>query len=117
MEENKSKTSLKMNLVYQMCYRILVLLTPFITSPYISRVLGADALGEYSFTLSVVNYFVMIAYLGIDNYGCRIIAEFEGENNQNEIKKDFLGGIFSSSNYWFSCFVCILYLLSRFYRW
>lgn len=89
MEENKSKTSLKMNLVYQMCYRILVLLTPFITSPYISRVLGADALGEYSFTLSVVNYFVMIAYLGIDNYGCRIIAETRGENNQSKLRKTF----------------------------
>lgn len=89
MKENNQKSNLKINLIYQMCYRILVLLTPFITSPYISRVLGADALGAYSFVLSIVNYFLMIAYLGIDNYGCRIIAEIRGENNYEKLRKTF----------------------------
>ena len=89
MEDSRKQSSLKMNLIYQMCYKILVLITPFITSPYISRVLGAEALGLYSFTLSIVNYFLMFVYLGIDNYGCRVIAETRGKNDDEKLKQVF----------------------------
>lgn len=40
--------SLKRNFGYQMVYRILTVITPLITSPYLSRVLGVEALGKYS---------------------------------------------------------------------
>ena len=39
-----------------------------------SRVLGPDGIGEYSFTFSVVTYFVLVANLGVSNYAQREIA-------------------------------------------
>lgn len=53
---------------------MLILLTPFITTPYISRVLGADGIGLSSYTNSIVTYFVLIAVLGTSDYGQREIA-------------------------------------------
>lgn len=66
--------SLKKNFIYQISYQILVIIFPLLTTPYISRVLGAENIGTYSFTFSVANYFVLFASLGIKNYGNREIA-------------------------------------------
>ena len=57
-----------------MIYQLLTLITPFITIPYLSRVLGPDGIGEYSFTFSLVTYFVLVANLGVSNYAQREIA-------------------------------------------
>jgi len=62
------------NLGYQTIYQILAICLPLFTSPYISRVLGASGLGVYSYTYSIVNYFVLFAMLGTVNYGSRQIA-------------------------------------------
>ena len=45
---------------------------PIVTAPYLARVLGANQLGIYSYTLSVANYFVLFSLLGIEKYGTRI---------------------------------------------
>ncbi|MEH7495911.1 flippase, partial [Neobacillus niacini] len=66
--------SLKKNLIYQSAYQIIVILLPLITAPYISRVLGAEGIGIYSYTFSVANYFVLFSMLGLNNYGNRQIA-------------------------------------------
>lgn len=68
------KTSIKMNFIYQMIYEILIIILPFATSPYISRVIGAEGLGVYSYSYSVAYYFVLFAMLGLKNYGNRSIA-------------------------------------------
>ncbi len=52
-----------------------MLLTPFITTPYVSRVLGADGIGIYSYTSSVMTYFALFAALGTASYGAREIAQ------------------------------------------
>lgn len=66
--------SLSKNYLYNLSYQLLTLLTPFITTPYISRVLGVNGVGEYSFSYSVVAYFVLLAQFGITNYAQREIA-------------------------------------------
>lgn len=53
---------------------MLVLLTPLITTPYLSRVLGAEGIGTVSFVESIVYYFVLFATLGITTYGQREIS-------------------------------------------
>lgn len=65
---------LKRNLSYQTAYQMLQVLTPLLVTPYISRVLGSDSIGEYSYAYSVAYYFVMFAMLGVTNYGNRSIA-------------------------------------------
>lgn len=42
--------SIKKNFVYSTAYQILNVITPFITAPYVSRVLGAEGIGIQSYT-------------------------------------------------------------------
>lgn len=67
-------TSIKKNFMYQTLYEVLIIVMPLITSPYISRVLGAEAIGVYSYTYSIAYYFVLFAMLGLSNYGNRLIS-------------------------------------------
>lgn len=67
--------NIKKNFIYNAIYQILVLILPFITVPYVSRVLGADGIGTYSFTYSIVYYFMLVSLLGINNHGNRAIAK------------------------------------------
>lgn len=66
--------SLVKNYIYNLSYEILVILLPLITIPYLARVLGAENLGIYSFTLSISTYFILFGSLGIALYGKREIA-------------------------------------------
>lgn len=70
-----------------MGYQILILITPFITTPYVSRVLGADGIGIYSYTSSIMTYFTLVAALGTSAYGAREIAQHR--NDKKEASKLF----------------------------
>lgn len=81
--------NVKINFLYQSGYQILTILLPMLTSPYIARVLGADGIGIYSFTFSIVSYFVMIARLGLLNYGNRCIASIRDDQDKlNQVFSD-----------------------------
>ena len=51
-----AQTSIKKNYIYNTIYQVLSLITPLITAPYISRVLGSSGVGIYSYTNSIVTY-------------------------------------------------------------
>ncbi len=74
--------SVKKNFIYSTFYQILVLITPLITSPYISRVLGAEGVGIHSYTNSLVTYFTMLAALGVLSYGNREIAQHRDDEKE-----------------------------------
>ncbi len=59
---------LKSNFIYNAAYQILILIVPFITTPYVARTIGAEGVGTYSYTYSIVSYFMMFALLGMNNY-------------------------------------------------
>lgn len=80
-------STVKKNLLYQSFYEILILILPFFTSPYISRVMGAGFLGVYSYTYSIAYYFQMFGMLGIKFYGNRSIAR--ARDNKQELIKVF----------------------------
>lgn len=75
-------SNVKKNIFYNMGYQILILIVPFITSPYVSRVLGPEGVGTYSVTTSIVKYFSMFAALGMSNYGNRLISKAR-DNKKN----------------------------------
>lgn len=62
-----------------MLYQVLILLTPLLTAPYLSRVLGAEGIGEVSYVASVASYFLLVAGLGINTYGQREIAYLQDD--------------------------------------
>lgn len=66
--------SLKKNVMYNSIYQFLIVFLPFITAPYLSRVIGASGVGLYSYNYSVAQYFVYFSLLGLNNYGNRSIA-------------------------------------------
>lgn len=68
------KATVGRNYLYNLAYQILIILTPLVTTPYISRVLGERGIGAYSWTQSICTYFVLVASLGISMYGQREIA-------------------------------------------
>ena len=73
-KKTQKNKSIKLNYIYNVSYQILTLITPLITAPYLSRVLKADGIGAYSYTYSLVSYFIMFAALGTVNYGNREIS-------------------------------------------
>ena len=74
MERGKMKRSVSKNYIYNLIYQILVLILPLVTAPYVSRVLGAENIGIYSYTISIATYFVLFGSLGVALYGQRQIA-------------------------------------------
>lgn len=80
--------SIKKNLIYNILYQLLLVILPLATAPYISRKLGAEAIGIYSYTYSIANYFLIFAMLGISNHGNRSIAI--NRDNINKRSKSFI---------------------------
>lgn len=71
--------SIKKNYIFNLIYQIMLVVTPLITIPYLSRVLNADGIGEVSFAESVVSFFVLFANLGIGTYGQREISYYQDD--------------------------------------
>lgn len=73
------KKSILKNYIYNLVYQIIVIILPLITTPYLSRVLGAENIGTYSYTLSIVTYFILFGSLGVAMYGQREIAYLQND--------------------------------------
>ncbi len=71
--------NIKKNIAYNLAYQVLAIILPFITAPYLSRVIGANGVGIYSFSHSVALYFTYITLLGLTNYGNRAIAAVQND--------------------------------------
>lgn len=68
------RKSVSRNYIYNLAYQILIIILPIITTPYVSRVLGAEGIGVYNYTLSISSYFILLGSLGISIYAQREIA-------------------------------------------
>ena len=80
-----AKKSITKNYIYNLIYQVLVLILPLVTTPYISRVLGAENIGIYSYTLSIVTYFILFGSLGVALYGQREIAYYQKDKKKYSI--------------------------------
>lgn len=80
-------TSPKKNFIYNVMYQILILIIPLITAPYLSRVVGSEGIGIFSYTYSIVYYFMLLTLLGVNNYGNREIAKVR--DSKKELSKTF----------------------------
>lgn len=80
----KSNKVLTKNYIYNLSYQLLTILLPIITTPYISRVLGAENIGIYSYVMSITMYFILFGTLGTTIYGQREIAYVQ--NNEKKQK-------------------------------
>lgn len=69
------KSGTKVNFIYNMIYQVVIMVLPLVTTPYVSRILGAEGIGTYSYTYSIAQYFLLFGLLGVENYGNRSIAK------------------------------------------
>lgn len=80
-------SSIKKNFLYNSIYQALVFLIPLVVSPFLARALGAEGIGIYSYTYSIVYYFMLLTLLGVNNYGNRTIAKVR--DNKEKLSKTF----------------------------
>ena len=78
----RNRQSLSVNAILNILKQCCSILFPLISYPYVTRVLGSAGLGRYSFADSVVQYFVLLASLGIPTYAVR-----EGARVRNDAEK------------------------------
>lgn len=69
------KKSMVSNYIYNVIYQSISLLVPLLTTPYVARKLYVADIGIYSYSTSIINYFIVIAMLGTPMYGQRRLAE------------------------------------------
>ena len=74
------------NYLYNLSYQLLVVVLPVIATPYITRVFSSSALGSYGYYNSIVTYFILLATLGVANYGTKEIS-----GHRKEVQKTFWG--------------------------
>lgn len=79
------KKSIIKNYIFNLTYQILSIILPLVTTPYLSRVLGAETIGIYGYTISIVTYFILFGSLGVSMYGQREIAYVQ-DNKKNRSK-------------------------------
>lgn len=86
------KRSLGINAFLNSFRSVLNLIFPLITFPYVSRVLSIKGIGIYNFSNTYINYFILIAGLGVATYAVREGAKYR--EDKNEIS-EFASQVFS----------------------
>lgn len=82
MGKFKDMKSIKQNLVYNTVLKILNIIFPLITFPYVARILSPTGIGKVDFSMSIVQYFVLIAQLGIPTYAIRECAKVRDDKEK-----------------------------------
>jgi len=77
--------SVAKNYTYNLLMQVLSVVFPIILTPYLSRVLNADGVGIFNYTLSVVTIFTSFQTLGLNLFGQKEIA-FTQNNPQKRAK-------------------------------
>ena len=77
--------SLVKNIVFNVIYKIANIVFPLITTVYVSHVLLAGGVGKVSVAQNIAQYFVLLAPLGIVNYGTREIAKLRDNKQKTDI--------------------------------
>ncbi len=70
------------NIYYNVILQLSTMLLMVLSTPYLARVLGAEGLGAYAYTYTIVQYFVLAGTLGTTTYGTRQVA-FSRQNIEN----------------------------------
>ncbi|MFF2448971.1 flippase [Neobacillus sp. NPDC058068] len=74
--------SLKKNFLYVLLQQFVLLGLPFLTIPYISRILGPNGVGHYSYSFSYITLFINVFLLGSNLYAIREIANVKADSQQ-----------------------------------
>jgi O-antigen/teichoic acid export membrane protein len=71
--DNKSYSITK-NFLFDSFLKVINILFPLITFPYLARVLTPSGLGQYEFLQSIVNIFIIFSQFGVPLYAVRLLS-------------------------------------------
>lgn len=74
--------SIKINAILNGLRSALNLIFPLITFPYVSRILSVDGMGIYNFSNTYINYFALLAGLGVSTYAVREGAKYRDDREK-----------------------------------
>lgn len=72
-------SSVRTNFIWNSAYQVVRIAIPLVTTPYLTRVLGSESLGTYSYSYTIAMYFTYFVLLGLNQYGNREIAKTRGD--------------------------------------
>ncbi len=78
----KRNTTVLYNFIMNIILTMSSFIFPLVTFPYASRVIRPEGIGRVSFATSVVNYFSIIAQMGIPTYGIRACAKVRDDKEE-----------------------------------
>ena len=74
--------SIKLNIMFNAFRTGMSMIFPVISFSYSSRILSPTGLGQVQFSQSIISYFILIAMLGVNNYGIREGAKIRDSKEQ-----------------------------------
>lgn len=77
-----AKKSVAQNYTYNLIYQFLTVILPLVTTPYLSRILGATNIGIFGYTFSIITYFILFGSMGVAMYGQREIAYVQNDKKK-----------------------------------
>ena len=104
--KSSKNPNIRLNYLYNVLYQILLVITPLIVSPYISRVLGSENIGIYSYTYSIAHYFALFCALGVKDHGSRSIAVCRDRSERSRMFSEIF-----SLQFYLSSLVIVAYIL------
>ena len=69
-----SKNNIKVNAIASTLVRILNIIFPLLTGPYLTRILDPELFGEFNKVNSLAAWFIPFAGFGVYNYGIRLVS-------------------------------------------
>lgn len=103
--------SLKRNAALNFIKALMNIIFPIISFPYASRILMPEGIGKVNFANSIIEYFTMIAILGVNTYAAREASKIRDDKNKlSKFTKEIL-----TLNFFSTFIAYILFILCFFF--
>lgn len=98
---------MKRNMIYNFLNKLFNMVSPFIISVYLARILYIDDIGRISYGKNLITYFMVLAMMGIQDYGIREVAKRKNDSKEvcNVFAELFIINIISTT------FALVLYFV------
>ncbi len=86
------KTNIRVNVIINIIRTLVLTILSFITYPWVCRYLGDTALGTYSWAVTFVAYFLILAKIGVPNLAIRECVKYRNDKEKlsNKVQLYFI---------------------------
>lgn len=111
---NSRGKSIGLNAIINGLKTIISLVFPLITIPYVTKILGVENLGRYTYSHSIIDYFYLTAGLGVSTYAVRESARYrESKDSFSRFASEVFSINFFSTIISYLCLIVLLVVAQR----